>query len=415
MAADCGSRSDRRDFLKKTAAGIVGAAISPAFLAGAAAETPAQDKHDKQDKMERRFVRRTLGKTGIELPVVNMGVMNADNPELVRAALDAGIVLLDTAHYYQRGRNEEMIGEVIKGRPRDSFVIATKVLGSPIDNKTGLYGEDATEGPFIEKFETSLKRLGLEHVEILYLHNVVSRGGALHEPYLNAFARLKDQGKIRFAGVTTHRNEPEVIRAAKDSGVYDVVLTAYNFRQPHAAEVEKAMKEAADAGLGVVVMKTQAGVYWDSERRHPINMRAALKWAIRHEFVHTAIPGFTTFDQMELDLSVMNDITLTPAEEIDLKEDSQTGLRGLYCDQCGTCTARCPHRLEIPTLMRSYMYAYGYRNLAAAKETFESAGILEIPCGDCAVCLASCAMGLDIKERASAIARIRDVADDFIV
>ncbi len=56
-----------------------------------------------------------------------MGVQQSDNPNLLRAALDAGIVHLDTGHIYSRGRNEEMIGGVIKGRPRDSFVIATKV------------------------------------------------------------------------------------------------------------------------------------------------------------------------------------------------------------------------------------------------------------------------------------------------
>jgi predicted aldo/keto reductase-like oxidoreductase len=401
--------TDRRDFLKKTAAGIVGAAIAHPYLDSARAEAPAPER------AERKFVRRALGRTGIELPVVSMGVMNADNPELVRSALDAGIVHLDTAHYYQRGRNEEMIGQVVKGRPRDSFVIATKVLGSPIDAKTGLYKPEATEGPFIEKLEKSLERLGLDHVEILYLHNVVARGGALHEPYLNAFAKLKAQGKIRFAGVSTHMNEPEVIRAAAGSGVYDVVLTAYNFRQPHAAEVEKAMSEASKAGLGVVVMKTQAGAYWDKERQHPINMKAALKWALRNDYVHTAIPGFTTFDQMELDLTVMEDLALTPAEDLDLKEDTQTGLRGLYCDQCGKCVARCPHGLDIPSLMRSYMYAYGYRNLAAAKDAFESAGIARVPCADCGTCPVECAMQFEVKERAVAIARIREVADDFIV
>jgi predicted aldo/keto reductase-like oxidoreductase len=409
MATENGPETGRRSFLKKTAAGIVGAAIATSFPDAARAETPAQSKKT------RTFVRRKLGKTGLELPVVSMGVMNADNPELVRAALDAGIVHFDTAHYYQRGRNEEMIGQMIKGRSRDSFVIATKVLGSPIDSKTGLYKPEATEGPFIEKLETSLKRLGLEHVEILYLHNVVARGGALHEPYLNAFAKLKTQGKIRFAGVSTHANEPEVIRAAAESGAYDVVLTAYNFRQPHAAEVEKAMAEAAKAGLAVVAMKTQAGAYWDKERQRPINMKAALKWALRNDCVHTAIPGFTTFDQMEVDLSVMEDLALTPAEEIDLKEDSQMGLRGLYCDQCGKCAPLCPHGLDIPSVMRSYMYAYGYRNLAAAKEVFESAGIEDVPCESCAACHVECTMRFDVKERATAIARIRNVADDFIV
>jgi len=244
---------------------------------------------------------------------------------------------------------------------------------------------------------------------------VVRKGGALHEPYLTALQELKKQGKARFVGVSTHMNEPEVIRAAIESGVYDVVLTAYNFRQPHVTEVEKAIAEANEAGLGVIAMKTQAGVYWDSERQHPINMKAALKWALRNKNIHTAVPGFTTFEQMELDLSVMEDPELTPAEELDLKEDQRMGRAGLYCDHCAKCTGECPRGVEIPTLMRSYMYAYGYRNLAAAKETFELAGMTEVPCAECGTCLVKCTMGFDVKKRIGDIARIQNVADDFII
>ena len=49
-----------------------------------------------------------------------------------------------------------------------------------------------------------------------------------------------------------------------------------HFRQPHLKEMDKAIEEASKAGLGIVAMKTGAGVYWDSERQHPINMKAAL-------------------------------------------------------------------------------------------------------------------------------------------
>jgi len=94
----------------------------------------------------------------------------------------------------------------------------------------------------VENFETSLKRLGVSYVEILYLHNVVTRQAALFEEYLSAMVKLKEQGKARFIGVSTHGNEPEVIRAVAGSGVHDVVLTAYNFRQPHVADVEAAMR-----------------------------------------------------------------------------------------------------------------------------------------------------------------------------
>lgn len=84
--------------------------------------------------------------------------------------------------------------------------------------------------------------------------------------YLRAFEALKQQGKTRFIGVTTHSNEPDVIRAAVESGVWDVVLTSYNFRQAHRTEVRAAIGEAAAAGVGVVVMKTQAGVCWNRTR-----------------------------------------------------------------------------------------------------------------------------------------------------
>ena len=71
-----------------------------------------------------------------------------------------------------------------------------------------------------------------------------------------AMTKLKKEGRVKHLGISTHSNEPEVIRAAVKSGVYEVVLTAYNFRQPHVADVEKAMAEAAKAGLGIVAMKT---------------------------------------------------------------------------------------------------------------------------------------------------------------
>ncbi|MCK4835199.1 MAG: aldo/keto reductase, partial [Candidatus Aminicenantes bacterium] len=301
----------RRDFIKAGLTGIAGITMLPVMAKGKA-DSPQPKKEKKTP-----FIYRILGKTGIKLPVVSMGVMNADNPKLVEAALDSGIVHLDTAHGYQRGRNEEMIGKVIKNRPRESFVLGTKIYENR-DRKTGLFPKDAQNDSFIQKFETSLKRLGLEYVDILYLHNAARKEAALFEPYLESMLKLKKQGKIRFIGVSTHVNEPEVIRAAADSKVYDVVLTAYNFRQPHLEEVKKAIAYAAKAGLGVIAMKTQAGVYWDQARQNPINMKAALKWVLNDQNVHTTIPGFTTFDQMQLDLAVMNDLTLSKEEKNDL-------------------------------------------------------------------------------------------------
>jgi predicted aldo/keto reductase-like oxidoreductase len=398
----------RRDFLKNGIAGAAGLTLVPSIFNSRA------EAKDKQPKEKSKIVTRKLGKTGLELPVVSMGVMNADNPNLVKVALDSGIVHLDTAHYYQRGRNEEMVGGVIKDRPRDSFIIATKGLAHTADRHSGGMAKAETTKSYIEKFEISLKRLGLDYVDILYYHNVKSKEDVVLEDIIAALQKLKKEGKIRFIGISTHHKEPEVIQAAIDSKVYEVVLTAYNFRMGHWAKVKEAIANAAKAGLGVVAMKTQAGVYWDKEKKKQINMKAALKWALQDENVHTSIPGFTTYDQLNEDLSVMEDLTLTSGEKEDLQLGMKTGMQGLYCEQCGSCIAQCPQHLNIPTVMRSYMYAYGYRNLAAAKETFQSAGVAESACARCDTCAVDCTMGFDIKNKVEDIARIQNVPDDFL-
>jgi uncharacterized protein len=228
---------------------------------------------------------------------------------------------------------------------------------------------------------------------------------------LEALTRAKKSGKTRFIGLSTHRNEPEVIRAAVEAKVYDIVLTAYNFRQDHRDEVRKAIAEAAAAGVGIVAMKTQAGAYWDKEKQEPINMRAALKWALNDTHVTTAIPGFTTFDQLKEDLSVWSDLTMTDQEIRDLRLGEQVA--GLYCQQCGACESGCARNLPIPSLMRGYMYAYGYRNLQAARDLVGSLEVAGNPCGSCASCSAVCAKGFDLRDRVSDIARLKAVPADF--
>ena len=121
----------RRDFLKSTVAGCSG------FFFLASNDKKQEEKSGEPKRTQTKKIYRTLGKTGIKLPVITMGVMNSDNPALVRAALEAGMVHLDTAQTYQRGTNETMIGEVLQGRPRDSYVIATKAR-LPVDQKTGI-------------------------------------------------------------------------------------------------------------------------------------------------------------------------------------------------------------------------------------------------------------------------------------
>ncbi|MHB9098606.1 MAG: aldo/keto reductase [Syntrophales bacterium] len=395
---------DRRNFMKSTAVGFGG------FFFLSANEIKAEEAVKKPPK-EQKFIYRTLGKTGIKLPAINMGVMNSSNPNLVRAALNSGMVLLDTATTYQRGTNETMIGEVVKERPRDSYVIATKAH-PPENRATGLYTKEATEEDYQKKIDASLKNLGLDHIDIYHHHGASVRESVLYEPVMKALEKAKKAGKIRFIGISTHRNESEVIQAAVDSKFYDVILTTYNFKQKHQAEIREGIAKAAAAGMGVIVMKAMGGVQLQERAEKPVEPVPALKWVLQDSNVHTIIAGFTTFDQMNLDLSVMENPALTNAEKAQLQWAAfQTGL---FCQGCGQCLQQCRQQLPIPELMRAYMYVYGYRNLSHSQDLLLSLNLPPRVCGDCAECPVKCSIGFNVSGKIQDVIRLRDVPAEFI-
>lgn len=403
----------RRDFLIKSITGVTSVSLLPSLIKG-----EVRAKGEIKDKKGKNIIYRTLGRTGLKVPIISAGCGYFNTPQLVLATLDAGVTHFDTAPAYGGGKSETVLGEVFKGRPRDSFVVATKI-GLPADNRTGLLPENISSAQFKAYFhnalDTSLKHLQLDYLDILYLYGPNNPDLIGLQRVKDVMLEVKEERKTSFLGVSFHQNEPAMIQAAVSEKIYDVILTAYNFRQPHREEVKKAIDYAAKAGLGVAVMKNMAGVYWDKERKHPINGKAALKWVLQDENVHTTIPGISTFDQLELDMSVMEDLTLTPKEREDLKLGQKTATTGLYCAQCGRCRSQCPYNLDIPTMMRSYMYAYGYKNPALAKETLQSVDLHNTPCTDCHACAVTCSMGFDIRNKILDIVRLKDVPEDFLV
>jgi predicted aldo/keto reductase-like oxidoreductase len=395
-------RSDRRQFLRTTLAG--GAAL---LVPSSGLSNSGGDEKEKKKPITRR-----LGNTGIELPVVSFGVMRADNPALVREAFKAGMVHFDTAHGYQRGKNEEMLGETLNEHPRNSFVVSTKVVPEDTDRNTGAIGAGSTAAAFLERLDTSLKRLKMEYVDILYVHAITTRDGALNEAMLDAVTKAKKAGKAKHVGVSTHRNEPEVIRAAIESRVYEVVLTSVNFRQGHYPDVKAAIGEAAKAGLGIVAMKTMAGGFYDKERTKPVNCSAALKFVLQDPNVSTSIPGITNFDHLAMNARINYDLTMTKEEEGEIAAGTSQG--SLYCDGCNECVAGCRRQLPIPDLMRAYMYTYGYREPGMAHELIRELGVTSKPCGDCTSCLAQCRKQFDVRGRVADVARLADVPYELV-
>ena len=399
---------NRRNFLKNSMLALTGAGITHNSFSASISKPLLCDG-------EEHFVYRNLGNTGLEIPVVSMGTGNCDNPNLVREALDKGVKLLATHEYYLNGNNEKMVGQVLKDRPRDSCMILTGTgKGLEIDFKNGKFKPETNMNTFLESVDSCLERLQVDYVDILNAPFAGSREAVFFEPLLKAMESIKKQGKARFIGIASHNIEHEALRSAADTDIYDMVTIAYNFRKTNLQEMNEAMQYAADKGLGIIGMKTMAGVYWDKEKKQHINTRAALKWALQNENIHTAIPDCSSFDELHQDLDIMADLGLTDEELRDLNPPAGDTTSGLYCQQCNKCVAQCPENLNIPTMMRSYMYAYGYRNLSLARHTMDRVDQPGLACKDCNECQVNCTMGFDVRGKILDISRIREIPEDMI-
>ncbi|MCP4724663.1 MAG: aldo/keto reductase [bacterium] len=394
---------NRREFIKESVVGISGMAML---------HTPKQNLIPFQ-KRDKKIVYRTLGKTGYRLPLISIG--SDGNSTLYNSALDSGIAYIHTSSTYREGLNEETIGKVIKNRSRDSFVIGTGFwAGNQLDARTGSLKRGRKAGILRSSIEGSLKRLNVEYSDIYYLTDIQNRKMLFYEPFMKLMESFKKEGKTRYIGVICHGNEPEVIRAAIDSKIYDVVLTSYNFRQNHREEVKSAIADAVKAGIGIAAMKTQVGKYWERNQREKINMKAALRWVLQDENVSTALMSFSSFDEMNEGLSVMENLTLTEQEKNDLRKGDEKGYSGLYCQQCGKCISQCKENFDIPALMRCYMYAYGYKQPMKAKETIKYIDLSNAACENCSSCSVTCTMNFNIRNKVLDIKRIKDVPCEFL-
>ena len=126
---------------------------------------------------------------------------------LVDAAFDAGINFFDTANIYSRGRSEEVLGRALAERPRDSFVVATKVYGEMPNGDRGLSREQV-----LKQIDASLARLQLDHVDLYQCHSWDDDVPV--EETLGALTEVVDAGKARFVGVSNWSGEQ--IRGAVD-------------------------------------------------------------------------------------------------------------------------------------------------------------------------------------------------------
>jgi aryl-alcohol dehydrogenase-like predicted oxidoreductase len=234
---------------------------------------------------------RTFGRTGMQLSVLGFGCGAvgglmvrgdpADQERAVARGLEAGVNYFDTAVLYGDGASESNLGRVLAKLKPAHAVIGTKVRIPAAD-----FGGIANA--VTVSLEGSLRRLGLECVDIFHLHNAVTTAGGdeslsaqmVLDEVVPAFERLRRDGKTRFLGLTAIGDTPALLRLI-DARVFDSAQVVYNMLNPSAAagipdnypaqDFARLFDHTRDAGVGVVGIRVLAGgALSGSAERHPV-------------------------------------------------------------------------------------------------------------------------------------------------
>jgi len=393
--------TSRRKFLGYTAA---------TGVAGGLATLPTTRASDTDAIPEVRNYHR-LGRTGLEISDVSMGTssLRLGQESLVDYALDRGINYFDSAHSYARGQSEQTIGNALKGK-RDSVYIVSKAVTEPTASVDWL----------MNHLNTSLKRLQTDYVDVYMCHAVNDLARIKSPDWLEFLTRAKEQGKIRFSGMSGHAgNLAECLDYGLEQDWTDVVLVAYNFGEDPAfyekflrnqdwvqtqPEIPRLLKKAKANDVGVTVMKTLRGARLNDLRDYETEggtmAQAALRWVLSNADVDAAVITMKEQEQVDEFLGASGADRLTSADT-DLLERYYALNSATYCrPNCGECLSSCPYGVEINEVLRTRMYAVDYHDLQFAREEYGMIATNGQACLSCSgePCQSACNYGVQIDK-----------------
>jgi hypothetical protein len=401
------SHPTRRQFLRTAAFGVAaGSTVISAgceyktqlFLLGRAPKEAKEKSPDWQEARIRSY--RPLGRTGMQMSDISFGCSGLDNVASVKYALERGVNYFDTSPDYSRAGSEQTLGEGIKGFPRDKLFIVSKFC-----TPDGHLSNDTPVKDVIAAVEGSLKRLGTDYLDLAHIHAVNSIERLMNPNIHEAFDRLKEQGKLRFLGVSSHTPKLEqVMRHAVDSGRFDVIMVAYNFK--NWPDLTNIFRDAKAKGVGVVAMKTLKGAkhtvlsdFTPTERES--FAQAAFKWVLSNENVSGLVVSINSLSQIDEYLYASGQ----PVQQadVDLLKKYDRLVANTYCRPgCGACLSSCPSDVPINDVLRYAMYYENYGQQRLGMEKY--ARIAQVrnasQCVDCAApCEQACPFQISIKEQ----------------
>ncbi len=391
----------RRDFLRKSAFAGLSAGFLPLARAIPNAEAAQNRVH--------RYV--SLGKTDIKMSDVSFGSsrLGAGEEDLVRYALDAGINYFDTAESYTGGESETTIGNALKGRRGEVYIISKTHAGSR-DEKESM----------MRSLEASLRRLQTDYVDV-YFNHAVNDVNRMKNPEWGEFvARAKEQGKIRYSGMSGHAgNLIECLDYCVEQNSVDVFLVAYNFGQDPAfyqkftrgfdfiarfPKLPQTLERAKARGIGVIAMKTLMGARLNDmrpyERGGATYSQAAFRWVLSNPNVDSLVISMTSKERITEFLGASGWKKISRRELPILQKYAR--LNGAsYCRHaCNDCEGACPQSVPIADVLRTRMYAKDYGDMRLARAEYALLGEGASACLACThqTCAGACTHGLPIEK-----------------
>jgi len=369
---------DRRDFLKTIGAAGLGSVLPSCDVKGNSNDPNAGEK--KQEPALPQVPKRKLGKSGIEIPCLSIGIMyNIIEKQIVlRKCLQHGIGFWDTAPAYAGGNSEAGIGKFLAKNPelRKDVFLVTKASGARTVNDVE------------KRLQTSLKRLNTDYIDLYHGVHALTNPSQLTDELKDWVKDAKKRKLIRLFAFTTHSNMAENLAAAANLDWVDAIMTSYNFRLMQDSKMMDAIEACHKKGIGLIAMKTtgktivgwaQQNIETKEDKKLVDNflkkgfseVQATIKLVLDDKRISSACVGMENVDFISSNAAAVLDKTKLTQVDFDVFKEYAKATCSGYCAGCAhICDRALPNVPYVSDIMRYLMYYNTYGDKDRARQLF---------------------------------------------